>query len=94
MGDTDIIAAHFLQQTDVATVRGYTYRCLILMTVETCLLYTSAAFYNIYRCLKLRMAIASDQERCYSHHTPVSYTHLDVYKRQAQTSLQEAGSSK
>lgn len=35
MGDTDIIAAHFLQQTDVATVRGYTYRCLILMTVET-----------------------------------------------------------
>lgn len=39
MGDTDIIAAHFLLQTDVATVRlvrqGYTYRCLILMTVET-----------------------------------------------------------
>ena len=35
MGDTDIIAAHFLQQADVATVRSYTYRCLILMTVET-----------------------------------------------------------
>ena len=31
MGDTDIIAAHFLQQTDVATVRGYTFYYMLLL---------------------------------------------------------------